>query len=326
MQKITVIGAGSWGCSLAMHLAREHAGIHLWDIDTSLLENMQKTRENTRYLPGLSLPEALIIEADLSAALKQTDLVLIVVPSHVFAKALASIKPHIASHTPVIWASKGIAPDSLKLLHEVAHELLGARAMAALSGPSFAREVAEGLPTILDMASNGTALSETLHSLFDHGKLRLHDNPDFISVQLGGAMKNVVAIAVGMADGLGMGTNAKCALMTIGLQDEMRMAKALGADSGQDLMSFSGVGDLILTCTDNQSRNRRFGKLLGEGQTQADALAEINQTVEGLDNCPLMLKLAEKHGVELKVTHGLQRVLSGESAPDQAIQAMLGFI
>lgn len=325
MTKVTVIGAGSWGCALAMHLSRHHDDICLWDIDTPLLEEMKIKRENTRYLPGNPLPEKLSIETDFNTAVRDRDLILVVVPSHVFSRVIENLKPHLSETTYLAWATKGIDPSTLTLLSERVEAILGQRAMAMLSGPSFAKEVAEASLTVVDVCCNHEALTTLMKALFNQGDFRLQENHNFTSVQLGGTMKNVVAIAVGMADGLGLGTNATSAIMTAGLQDEMHLAKAMGVESPASLISYSAVGDLILTCSDNKSRNRRFGRLLGQGKDQKAALDEINQTVEGLDNCPLIIELAEKYGVKLSVASGLLSVLENKIDAKTAIKSMLAF-
>lgn len=322
LSKVTVIGAGSWGCALAMHLSRYNDCVHIWDIDTKLLSEMQAARENVRYLPGAPLPKDLKIETDFEKAVADADLILLVVPSHVFRRVLKDLKPHIKNDCYITWASKGFDPDTKQLLNTVVNEELGKRPMAVVSGPSFAREVADEQPTVIDIASNNDALTAIMDNLFNHADFRLQHNHNFISVQLGGAMKNIISIAVGIADGLGFGSNTSSALMTTGLNDIKRLAKAMGTD-GEALINFSGVGDLILTCSDNKSRNRRFGLALGQGKSSEQALKEIAQVVEGLDNTKLALALAETQKVHLNVAANLNLILEGQLDANIAVKKML---
>ena len=322
LSKITVIGAGSWGCALAMHLARYNEGVFIWDIDSVHLNEMQATRENVRYLPGTPLPEALHIEIDFEKAISDADLILLVVPSHVFRKVLQNLKAHIKNDCLITWATKGFDPDTKQLLNTVVVEELGERPMAVISGPSFAKEVAEEQPTVIDIASNNEGLTQIMDGVYNHANFRLQHNYNFISVQLGGAMKNIIAIAVGIADGLGYGSNTSSALMTTGLKDIKRLVVKMGSQ-GEALINFSGVGDLILTCSDNKSRNRRFGLALGQGKSAEQALTEIAQVVEGLDNTKLALALAEQHGVTLNIASKLDMILEGKLQAKQAVTQML---
>jgi len=320
--KIAVIGAGSWGCALAMHLAKHNKQVTIWDIDSDVIHQMKETGYNDRYLPGIILPKNLNPLTDFKEAISNQDLILIVVPSHAFRKVIENIKPHISSNTYIAWATKGLDTNSQQLLSTVVNDVMGDRPMACISGPSFAKEVANGQPTVIDIASNDETLSMLMSQVFNHAHFRLHENPDFVSVQLGGALKNIVAIAVGMADGLGFGTNTTSALMTIGLDDIAHLGEVMGADKAS-FIGFSGLGDLILTCTDNQSRNRRFGLALSEGKTEKEALESIGQVVEGLQNIELALSLAKTYQVNLSIAENLDHVLKGKISPQEAIKQML---
>ena len=245
---------------------------------------MREHRENAHYLPGCKFPESLVT-ADIKAAVDGVKNVVVVVPSHAFADILNTINPLLATHARVAWATKGLEPESGRLLYEVAEDVLGnTHALAVLSGPTFAIEMAKGLPTAISMSSTDQdfvdELSEMLHC---ERSFRVYTNDDFIGVQLGGAVKNVIAIGAGMADGIGFGANARTALITRGLAELTRLGLKLGAKS-ETFTGMAGLGDLILTCTDNQSRNRRFGLALGQGKSVDDALESIGQAVEGYRN------------------------------------------
>jgi glycerol-3-phosphate dehydrogenase (NAD(P)+) len=325
-KKVSIIGAGSWGTAIAAHVARIHDGVVIWDVNTELLEQMKETGFNQRYLPGVALPSRLDVVLAFDEALKDADIVLLVVPSHAFRTVVQKIKPHITADTNIVWATKGLDPETQQLLHTVVEQELGEKTkMAVISGPSFAKEVANVQPTIIDVASNCEALTESLMLLFNHDGFRLHENHDFVAVQLAAALKNIVAIAVGMADGLQYGSDTTSALITIGLRDIYRLGGALGAKP-DSFLSFSGVGDLVLTCGDNKSRNRRFGLALGHGEPADVALENIGQVVEGLQNTELALALAKQHQVELNIAKHLQQLLDGEINALEAIRKMLAHV
>lgn len=263
---ITVLGAGSYGTALAICLARNGHDTLLWGRNHADMQAMATDRINHRYLPEIRLPDQLAVTEDLAAAVTASQNILVVVPSHAFAETLRSIKPHLKPQARVAWATKGLEPETGRLLQDVARDILGDDvSLAVLSGPTFAKELAKGLPTAISLSSTDPEFITVLSDLLHCGKtFRVYTNPDFIGVQLGGAVKNVIAIGAGMADGIGFGANARTALITRGLTEMCRLGCALGAKK-ETFMGMAGLGDLVLTCTDNQSRNRRFGLLLGQG-------------------------------------------------------------
>lgn len=325
--KIAVLGAGSYGTALAFCFARNGHPVIMWGRDEQQVADMQASRENSKYLPGATFPESLEVTSDLKEAVQNADIHLVVVPSHVFADLLHQIKPLFPSEEPDIklcWATKGLDPETGRLLQDVAKDVLGEQpAYAVLSGPTFAKEMVAGLPTAISCSSENEEFALELCALLHcERKFRVYSNNDFIAVQLGGAVKNVIAIGAGMADGIGFGANARTALITRGLAEMMRLASALGADP-QSLMGMAGLGDLVLTCTDNQSRNRRFGLALGKGQSVDEAMTEIGQVVEGYRNTKEVFMLAERTGVEMPITEQIYQVLYQQKPAAHAAMALL---
>lgn len=307
---ITVLGAGSYGTALAICLARNGHDTLLWGRNKDDMHAMATDRINHRYLPDIVLPEKLAVTDDLTAAVKASQNILVVVPSHAFADTLRLIKPNLLPHARVAWATKGLEPETGRLLQDVARDILGDDAsLAVLSGPTFAKELAKGLPTAISLSSTDPEFITVLSDLLHCGKtFRVYTNPDFIGVQLGGAVKNVIAIGAGMADGIGFGANARTALITRGLTEMCRLGCALGAKK-ETFMGMAGLGDLVLTCTDNQSRNRRFGLLLGQGVPVDEAMTQIGQVVEGYRNAREVFNLATRVGVEMPITEQIYQVL-----------------
>ncbi len=308
--KITVIGAGSYGSALAICFARNGHQTVLWGRNPEHVAEMTQTRANEKYLPGSHFPESLVLESDLATAINASDIILVVVPSHVFGDMLVQIKPHLTEHSKVAWATKGLDPTSGQLLQEVARKILGDNvSLAVLSGPTFAKEMAAGLPTAISMSSTDDLFAKDLSELLHCGKsFRVYQNEDFIGIQLGGAVKNVIAIGAGIADGIGFGANARTALITRGLAEMTRLGVALHADPAT-FMGMAGLGDLVLTCTDNQSRNRRFGLALGQGTSVEQAMTDIGQVVEGYRNTKEVHMLAERLNVEMPIVEQVYQVL-----------------
>ncbi|SDF68549.1 glycerol 3-phosphate dehydrogenase (NAD(P)+) [Idiomarina zobellii] len=291
----------------------------LWGRDSEKVALMTSARENAAYLPGCPFPESLQVTDDLELALKDVDNVVVVVPSHSFSSMLKQAKPLLKENARVAWATKGLEPDTGRLLYEVAEEILADKhPLAVLSGPTFAIEMAKGLPTAISMSSTDqTFVDELSDMLHCDRSFRVYTNNDFIGVQLGGVVKNVIAIGAGMADGIGFGANARTALITRGLAELTRLGLKLGAKS-DTFTGMAGLGDLILTCTDNQSRNRRFGLALGEGKSVEQALKDIGQSVEGYRNTKEVVALASRNGVEMPIAEQIYAVLYEGKEPQQA--------
>ncbi|MGL5533501.1 MAG: NAD(P)H-dependent glycerol-3-phosphate dehydrogenase, partial [Plesiomonas shigelloides] len=273
------------------------------------------------FLPGIPFPPDLHIEADLAKAVTASRDILVVVPSHVFGEVLQQLRPYLRPDSRLVWATKGLEAETGRLLQDVAREVLGdAIPLAVLSGPTFAQEMAVGMPTAISVSASDPQFSADLQQLFHCGKsFRVYNSPDFIGVQLGGAVKNVIAIGAGMSDGMGFGANARTALITRGLAEMTRLGVALGAEAAT-FMGMAGLGDLVLTCTDNQSRNRRFGMMLGQGHDVAQAQASIGQVVEGYRNTKEVYVLAQRLGVEMPITEQIYQVLyCGKDAREAAV-------
>nr|WP_197485251.1 NAD(P)H-dependent glycerol-3-phosphate dehydrogenase [Vibrio sp. UCD-FRSSP16_10] len=307
---MTVIGAGSYGTSLAISLARNGAKVVIWGHEKQHMQKLQADRMNKEFLPDVPFPDSLIVECDLEKAVAANRDLLVVVPSHVFGIVLDSLKPHLKSDARICWATKGLEPETGRLLKDVAQEKLGDDyPLAVLSGPTFAKELAMGLPTAIAVASSDPAFATDLQEKIHCSKsFRVYANDDFIGMQLGGAVKNVIAIGAGISDGIGFGANARTALITRGLAEMTRLGAALGAKP-ETFMGMAGLGDLVLTCTDNQSRNRRFGLALGKGQDVDTAQQEIGQVVEGYRNTKEVWMLAGREGVEMPIVDQIYQVL-----------------
>ncbi|KHT20435.1 MULTISPECIES: NAD(P)H-dependent glycerol-3-phosphate dehydrogenase [Pectobacterium] len=321
---MTVIGAGSYGTALAITLARNGHRVVLWGHSPTHIQALQAARCNQAFLPDVPFPDSLQLETNLAQALAASRNVLVVVPSHVFGDVLRQLKPHLRADARIVWATKGLEAETGRLLQDVAREALGETIpLAVVSGPTFAKELAAGMPTAIALASTDSEFADDLQRLLHCGKsFRVYSNPDFIGVQLGGAVKNVIAIGAGMSDGIGFGANARTALITRGLAEMTRLGAALGADP-TTFMGMAGLGDLVLTCTDNQSRNRRFGMMLGQGMDVQSAQDSIGQVVEGYRNTKEVLALAQRYGVEMPITEQLWQVLyCGKDAREAALSLL----
>jgi glycerol-3-phosphate dehydrogenase (NAD(P)+) len=320
---IAVLGAGSWGTALALYQARLHHDVYLWTHDKTHARNMNATRENPKYLPGQQFPDNLVITSELAQAVAGGGDVLIAVPSVAFRETLIALKPLISPTTRIVWATKGLDLNTGELLHDIATEILGAtHPFAILSGPSFAKEVVAGLPTAVVIASPNVKFAEDLMCQFNSQLFRVYLSADITGVEVGGVVKNVLAIAAGITDGMQLGANARSALITRGLAEMIRLGTALGGHY-ETFTGLAGLGDLVLTCTDNQSRNRRFGLALGSGKSIAAATAEIGQVIEGKRNAELILKLAKKYNVEMPITETVWKLLQEKITIKEALQNLL---
>lgn len=320
---IAVLGAGSWGTALAIHLARAGHEVLLWGNAAEHIELLAQQRCNHQYLPDFEFPDLLQLSADLEQVLASPAWVLIAIPSHAYRPFLQKNAHLFNENMGIAWASKGLELGSGKLIHQVmAEELPQCKKLAVMSGPTFAKEVAENLPTAITVASESddfcAELTEYLHS----GRFRAYRSSDMIGVELGGAMKNVLAMAAGAADGLGFGANTRAALITRGLAEMMRLGKVMGAHR-KTFMGLAGMGDLILTCTDNQSRNRRTGLLLSQGKTLEQVHKEIGQAIEGIKTAKEVVNLARKYNVEVPISEQVYRVIYENCPIDEAVQALL---
>lgn len=321
-QPIAVLGAGSWGTALALHLAHSGQDVRLWSYDPTHITQLQHDGTNKRYLPDAAFPPSLHPTIDLADTLHQVSDILISVPSIGFKETLLAIKPYITPSTRILCATKGIDYTSKKLLHELTYDLLGAQPFAVLSGPSYAKEVAKQLPTAVVVASHDANFAKDMVKRFNHNYFRTYLSEDVTGVEICGVVKNILAIAVGMSDGMGFGANARSAMITRGLAEMMRLGLALNAKS-ETFLGLAGVGDLVLTCTDDQSRNRRFGLALGQGKDPATAERDINQVVEGKRNAELVTELATKMAIDMPITQCVWDILQGTLTTSEAMQQLL---
>lgn len=320
---LSVIGAGSYGTALAQSTASKGLPVMLWARNEASAQKMQQERVNEKYLPSIRFEDSLVVSSDLKEVVEASNNILVVVPSHTFSDVLLAIKPYLTKEHKIAWATKGLDKVSGKLLSEVAKEILGNDIpMAALSGPTFAIELAKGMPTAIAMAGTDEGCIKEFSELMHTKTFRIYASSDLVGLQLGGAIKNVIAIGAGLSDGLGYGANARTALISRGLVEMTRFGIAMGATE-KAFMGLAGLGDLILTCTDNQSRNRRFGYYLGQGMSCEDALNKIGQVVEGYTMSEVVKGLIDKYNVQMPICNEVYEVLyKGKSGPEAAMSLL----
>ena len=326
MQKssILVIGAGSWGTALAIQFGRTGRHTLLWGRAADHPELLAEHRENRHYLPGAMFPESLEVEPDLVAGLARARDVLVAVPSHAFRQILEAIQPHLRSDARLAWATKGFELDTGKLPHQVASEIFGSsRPLAVLSGPTFAKEVGAGLPTALTVAATDPEFARELAEDISSENFRAYTTDDIVGVEVGGAVKNVLAIGAGICDGLGYGANTRIAMINRGLVEMTRLGIALGANK-DTFMGLAGMGDLVLTCTDNLSRNRRMGLALASGKDIKQAQKEIGQVVEGVLAARAVWSVSRKLNVDMPICEQIYLILYENKAPQTAVEALMG--
>jgi len=322
-KKIAILGAGSWGTALAILAARNGCQTLLWGHSSDHVNDLSLHRENRRYLPDCPFPELLRVTAELPEIAEFNSPLLVCVPSHAFEYTLSKLKPYLQDDVKIAWATKGFSVDGGLLLHEIVASLFSPQTpVANISGPSFAREVAADLPTAITIAASHDDFAGQLAELLHSPRFRTYTSSDLIGVEVGGAVKNVLAIAAGIADGLGFGANTRAALITRGLNEIIRLGVCLGGKQ-ETFMGLAGLGDLILTCTDNQSRNRRFGLALGQGQDRAMAIKTIGQEIEGIFAAKETHLLAKKFGIDMPITEQTYKVLYEGLAPQVAVENLL---
>lgn len=320
---VAVLGAGSWGTALALQFARSGRTVRLWGRDPVQLAQMARKRCNERYLPGSAFPDNLAVVPELLLCLQGVRDILLAVPSHGFRETLMQVAPLLDGDARICWATKGFELSSGKLPHQVAQEILGTnRPVAVLSGPTFAAEVGDGLPTAMTIAANNLSFAGELATTLSGENFRPYTSEDMIGVEVGGAVKNVLAIGAGLSDGLGFGANTRIALINRGLVEMTRLGVALGASS-ETFMGLAGMGDLVLTCTDNLSRNRRMGLALASGKTLDEAQAEIQQVVEGVLAAKAVREVAVRLDVVMPICHEIYRILYENVSPREAVGTLM---
>ncbi|MEM6638469.1 MAG: NAD(P)H-dependent glycerol-3-phosphate dehydrogenase [Pseudomonadota bacterium] len=322
-QPIAVLGAGSWGTALAVQLARVGRPVILWGRDTDALAAMATDRQNARYLPDVPFPDGLSTETNLANAVRSAADILVAVPSHAFRTTLEAIRPDVLADARIAWATKGFEEGSGQLPHQIALDVLGQqRTTAVLSGPTFAAEVGAGLPTLMTVAANDDAFARDMARCLSNEAFRAYLSTDMIGVEVGGAVKNALAIGAGASDGLGFGANSRVGLITRGLAEMSRLGQALGADP-DTFKGLAGMGDLVLTCTDNLSRNRRMGLMLAAGKSIDEAAREIGQVVEGVRAARAVLDVANQHNVDMPIVQRIHDVLYAGKDPRDAVVELM---
>lgn len=320
---IAVLGAGSWGTALAIQLTRAGHDVLLWGNEPEHIAHLAKERCNQQYLPDVRFPDSLQLTDSLEQALASPAWILIAIPSHAYRSFLHENAHLFKAETGIAWASKGLERGTAKLIHQVvAEELPQCHKTAVMSGPTFAGEVARNLPTAITVASASEDFSRQISDDLHSGRFRVYLSTDLIGVELGGSVKNVLAIAAGAADGLGFGANTRAALITRGLAEMMRLGEAMGGQR-ETFMGLAGMGDLILTCTDNQSRNRRTGMLLAQGKTLQQVHEEIGQAIEGINTAKEVMNLANKYNIEMPISEQVYRVLYENRPINEAVSTLL---
>ncbi|WP_317310100.1 NAD(P)H-dependent glycerol-3-phosphate dehydrogenase [Clostridium thermobutyricum] len=322
MSKVGFIGGGSFGTALAMQLAKKGNEVVIYDRDSEVCEDINKNRKNDKYIKGLSIPENVKATLNIEEAIKDVKYLVLAVPSHVIRSIAKSISGKIDKNVIVISIAKGIEPETNKRLSEVIEEELN-NPVVILSGPSHAEEVAIELPTTLVSTSNDMKYAEEVQELFMTSSLRIYTNDDIIGVEIGGAVKNIIALAAGIGDGVGYGDNSKAALMTRGMKEISRVGVALGGKE-ETFYGLTGMGDLIVTCTSLHSRNRRAGILIGKGKSLDEALKEVGMVVEGVKACKAFHELNRRINVSMPITEGLYSILFENKNPEQVVCELMG--
>ncbi len=319
---IAVLGAGSWGTALSMVLCGKGHKVNLWTRSEEQYRDMLRTHKNNKYLPDVNLPANLNLHIDLRSSVLNTDAILISVPSQSVREVLQEIKPYLKGNEIIINSSKGLEKDTYLTISQVVDDELPNNKFAVLSGPSHAEEVCQNMPTTVVVASKSKNTAELVQDLFITPSFRVYTNPDVIGVELGGALKNVIAFGAGIADGLGFGDNAKAALITRGICEIARLGKVMGANKST-FAGLSGIGDLIVTCTSMHSRNRRAGILIGKGKGLDEVLKEIGMVVEGITTTKVAYKLAKRYNVEMPITGEIYNVIYNGGDAKEAVTNLM---
>ncbi len=323
MEKVCVLGAGSWGSALALVLAKKGYEVMMWTLNKEQADKINKTKENIDYLPGILLPNNITVTTNIEEAVKDSKIIVLAVPSQAIRSVSSQIKPFIKDEQILVDVAKGLEKGSGLRLSEVCKQELPNNPYVTLSGPSHAEEVARDIPTTVVVASKDLKIAQTVQDIFMSPKFRVYTNPDIVGVELGGALKNIIAFGAGVCDGLGLGDNAKAALMTRGIKEISRLGDAMGANVST-FAGLSGIGDLIVTCTSMHSRNRRAGILIGQGKSLDETLKDVKMVVEGITATEVAYKVAKELNVDMPITNAIYSVLyKGSSANEVVIELMM---
>ena len=323
MKKVGVIGAGSWGTALAITLSGKGHQVKIWDVNPEHVQELEANRENVRYLPDIKFNDNLQIAKSVEEAIEGADMVLFSAPAQFFRGALDNAMPYLKPEMILVNVAKGIEQKTLKRMSEIAEEKLPEAKYVVLSGPSHAEEVGRQMPTTVAVASKDLKLAEEVQEIFMTERFRVYTTEDVVGVELGGSLKNIIALGAGISDGMGFGDNAKAALMTRGLAETKRLGVKLGADPAT-FAGLTGVGDLIVTCTSMHSRNRRCGIMIGEGMDPKEATAKVGMVVEGMFTTESAYDLAVREGVDMPITTALYNVINGKISARDALELLMG--
>ncbi|WP_122638370.1 MULTISPECIES: NAD(P)H-dependent glycerol-3-phosphate dehydrogenase [unclassified Romboutsia] len=323
MEKLTVLGAGSWGSALALGLAKKGYNVTMWTLNQEQADKINKTKENIDYLPGVLFPNNITLTTNIEQAVEGSKLIVLAVPSQAIRSVCKQIKPFVNKDQILVDVAKGLEKGTGLRLSQVCEEELPGNPYVALSGPSHAEEVAKDIPTTLVVASENLEIAQEVQDIFMSPKLRVYTNPDIIGVELGGALKNIIAFGAGICDGLGYGDNTKAALMTRGIREIARLGIALGADTST-FSGLSGIGDLIVTCTSMHSRNRRAGILIGQGKSLEETLKEVKMVVEGITATEVAYEVSKKMNIDMPITSAIYSVLyENKNANEVVVNLMM---
>ena len=318
MEKICVLGAGSWGSALALVLAKKGYEVSMWTLNEEQANKINKTRENIDYLPGVLFPNNITLTTDIEKAIEDSKIIVLAVPSQAIRSVSKQIKPFVKDEQILVDVAKGLEKGSGLRLSEVCEQELPKNPYVTLSGPSHAEEVAKDIPTTVVVASQDLEIAQIVQDVFMSPKFRVYTNPDIVGVELGGALKNIIAFGAGICDGLGYGDNAKAALMTRGIREIGRLGSAMGANLST-FAGLSGIGDLIVTCTSMHSRNRRAGILIGQGKNLEETLEEVKMVVEGITATEVAYEVAKELNIDMPITNAIYSVLHNGSNPNEVV-------
>ncbi len=322
MEKICVLGAGSWGTALALVVAKKGYNVSMWTLSEDQCQKVNSTRENVDYLPGVNIPKNIHITTGLKEAINDSSVIVLAVPSQAIRSVCKQIKPFVNKNQILVDVAKGLEKGTGLRLSQVCEKELPECKYVVLSGPSHAEEVSRDIPTTVVVASEDLTTAEKIQDIFMSPKFRVYTNPDVVGVELGGALKNIIAFGAGICDGLGYGDNAKAALMTRGIREISRLGVAMGAETST-FSGLSGIGDLIVTCTSMHSRNRRAGILIGQGKSLEETLKEVKMVVEGITATEVAYEVAKKLNIEMPITNAIYSVLHDGANPDEVVDELM---
>ena len=322
MEKVCVLGAGSWGTALALVVAKKGYNVSMWTLNEEQCNKINKDKENIDYLPGVVIPDNIVVTTNIEEAVKDGTIIVLAVPSQAIRSVCRQIKPFVKDKQILVDVAKGLEKGTGLRLSDVCHQELPNNKYVVLSGPSHAEEVSRDIPTTVVVSSEDIHIAEIVQDIFMSPKFRVYTNPDVVGVELGGALKNIIAFGAGICDGLGYGDNAKAALMTRGIKEIGRLGVAMGAKAST-FSGLSGIGDLIVTCTSMHSRNRRAGILIGQGKTLEETLAEVKMVVEGITATDVAYNVAKELNVEMPITNAIYSVLYDNANPDEVVAELM---